>query len=230
MRAIFGWCFPLYLGALSISIDPYVQDTNLVLEEDILGFNGQSQGLFLSLFEKELLRPYFSGTVDLSKGKLFHYGEPKAPFTQSILEGQAGYSFPINRQDVFRFTPFLGLGIYYQKLLGWDRTVSFYCPLGIGIDYHLGDYFSVSSVFTMLPQIQTFRQMSGSTFQKIPSSVGYKIEFPISLALDPYKYVAISITPFYNYYPFGAPAFTPLLHSKTELQQIGLRVGFDAQF
>ena len=131
MKVLFGWFCSLYLGALTISFEPYFEDTNLVLEEDVLGFNGQPYGLYLSVFEKSLLQPYFNGILDFSRGKLFHYGEPKAIFTQSILEGQAGYSIPLNRRDIFRFTPFSGLGVYYQKLQGWDKTISFYVPLGI---------------------------------------------------------------------------------------------------
>jgi hypothetical protein len=230
MKVLFGWFCSLYLGALKISFEPYFEDTNLVLEEDVLGFNGQPYGLYLSVFEKSLLQPYFNGILDFSRGKLFHYGEPKAIFTQSILEGQAGYSIPLNRRDIFRFTPFSGLGVYYQKLQGWDKTISFYVPLGICVDYHLGAYFTLSSTLSILPQVQTFRQTTDSFFKKIPSSVGFRWEFPIHLALDPYNYVALSLTPFYQYIPFGAPPFSPVLTTKTELQQIGIRAGFDAQF
>ncbi|MFZ4674073.1 MAG: hypothetical protein ACOYL1_07005 [Chlamydiia bacterium] len=230
MKGFLGWCCFLSLGALTMSVEPYFEDTNLILEEDILGFNGQPYGLQLSVFEKSLLQPYFNAIIDVSRGKLFHYGVPKAIFTQTILEGQAGYSIPMNRQDIFRFTPFSGLGVYYQRLQGWDKTASFYIPLGLCIDYHLGSYFTVSSVATLLPQIQTFRQTQDSFFQKIPSSIGFRWEIPLLLSLDPYNYVALSVTPFYQYIPFGAPPFSALLATKTELQQIGLRAGFDAQF
>lgn len=230
MKFLSGWCCFFSLGALTMSVEPYFQDTNLVLEEDILGFNGQPYGLQLSVFEKSLLQPYFNAILDFSRGKLFHYGEPKAIFTQTVLEGQTGYSFPTNRQDIFRITPFSGLGIYYQKLQGWDKTASFYLPIGLCVDYHLGSYFTLSSIATILPQLQTFRQNGQSFFQKIPSSIGFRMEIPLILSLDPYNYIALNVTPFYQYIPFGTPPFSPISKANTELQQIGLRAGFDAQF
>ena len=231
MKAIGALIFPFTLFSLTISVNPFATDTNLILEEDVLGFNGHTIGMHLGVFQKELLQPYVRGFFEVSKGMLFHYGEPKAPFYQTILEGQIGYSFPLNRRDVFRFNPFIGLGTYFQKLLNWDKTALVYMPIGLGVDYHLGDYFTLSGIGSALFQIQAFREAKESNFfTKIPPSIGYRFEVPVVLALDPYGYVTVGLTPFYDYIPFGAPPFGPLLKTKTELQQIGLRLGIDAQF
>ncbi|MBU6149327.1 MAG: hypothetical protein KGQ54_03955 [Verrucomicrobia bacterium] len=231
MKVIGALVFPLVLCSMTMSVNPFSTDTNLILEEDILGFNGHTMGLQLGVFQKELHQPYIRGIFEISKGKLFRYGEPKAPLYQTTLEGQVGYSLPLNRRDVFRFNPFLGLGAYFQKLLNWDKTALIYLPFGLGVDYHLGDYFTLSAIGTALAQIQAFREARETGFfKKIPSSIGYRLEIPASLSLDPYGYVTVGIIPFYEYVPFGAPPFSPLLNTKTELQQIGFRVGVDAQF
>ncbi|MFZ4772956.1 MAG: hypothetical protein ACOYK9_03070 [Chlamydiia bacterium] len=227
----YSWLLSLSLFSLSIKIEPYITDTNLVLEGDGLGFNGTCVGLLTGLEQKKLFEPYINGFFSISKGKLFHYDEPRAPFYQMMLEAQVGYCIPLNRRDVYRFNPFAGLGIYYQKLIEKDRTMSLYLPIGLGIDYHFGTYFTLSLISTLLPQIESRRESDTvGFFEKIPSSIGCRFELPLSLALDPYNYVSLDVIPTYQYIPLGGPAFAPVLQSKTELQQFGIRAGFHAQF
>jgi len=225
------WLLPLPLFSLSFNAEPYFVDTNLVLEEDLLGFNGTCPGILVGIEEKKIWQPYVNAFFSLSKGKLFHYDEPKAPFYQATLEGQIGYSIPWNRRDIYRFNPFAGLGMYYQKLLTKDRTYTLYLPIGLGIDYHFGSYFTFSMIGTLLTQMYTQRESETvGFFEKIPASLGYRVELPLSLALDPYNYICLTVAPTYQYISFGAPPFAPIFETKTEIQQLGIRAGIHAQF
>jgi hypothetical protein len=222
---------PCILRAASWSMEAIIQDTNFVIEEDILGFNGTCKGIEANITVKELLKPYFKGLILYSRGKLFHFDEPRAQFFQTFFEGNFGYSIPLNKKDIFRFNPYLGLGFYYQKLVNWDKTALFYLPVGCLLDYNIGKYFTAGLDLSALGQILSFRQSNASNdFKKIDSSIGLKVQMPLSLSMDPYKHFSINFIPFYTYLPFGIPPYSAIMLNKTELQQIGFKVGFDATF